>query len=104
VQHTQNPDQTADIVWVRGKLDERLGHGADQDVVEVLLMTTDNLPSLVGHGEDDMKVGDRQEFLTSFCQPGFGVLVVAFGASAVAAGVVGIVLLTTVVTRQQVAT
>ena len=97
VQHTQDPDQPADIMRVRGELDERLGRGAEQDVVEVLLVAADERPQLVGHGEDDVKVGDRQEFLPPLFQPGFGVLAVALGATAVAAGVVDIVFLATVV-------
>jgi hypothetical protein len=46
-------------VRVRGQLDERLGRRAEQDVVEVLLMTPDDLTELMGHGEHHVKVGDR---------------------------------------------
>ena len=102
VQHTQDPDQPADIMWVRGQLDERLGRGAEQDVVEVFLMGADELPQLMGHGEDHVKVGDRQELLTPLCQPGLGVQAMTLGATAVAAGVVDVVFLTTVIALQQV--
>jgi hypothetical protein len=102
VQHTPHPDQPADVVWVRGQRDERWRRSTDQEVGAILLMTADHLPSLVGHGEDDVNVRDRQACLTSCCPPGFGVLVVACGATAVAAGVVGIRLLPAVVTRPQV--
>jgi hypothetical protein len=99
--HTHHPAQTADIVGGRGQLDERPGRGTKQDVVEVLWLTAANLPERGGHGEDDGTGGDRQEVLTSLCQPGFGVLLVPGGATAVAAGVIGIVLWTTGVTRPQ---
>jgi hypothetical protein len=65
-------------------------------------MTPDHLPQLMGCGEDHVKVGDREELLTPFCQPGCGVLVVALGATAVAAGMVNIMLLATVITLEEV--
>jgi hypothetical protein len=77
--------------------DERLGCGAEQDVVQVPLMTPDDLPQLLGHGEDHVKVGDRQEFLPSLCQPGFGVEAMTLGATAVAAGVIDVVFLATAI-------
>ncbi|HSF29042.1 MAG TPA: hypothetical protein VLK82_01025 [Candidatus Tectomicrobia bacterium] len=79
------------------ELYERLDRGAEQDVVQVLLMTPDDLPQLLGHGEDHVKVGDRQEFLPSHCQPGFGVEAMTRGATAVAAGVVDVVFLATAI-------
>ena len=57
--HTQDSDQTADIMRVCGQRDERLGRRAEQDVVEVLLMTPDDLTELMGHGEDHVNGGDR---------------------------------------------
>jgi len=101
VEHTQDSDQAAHIVRVRGELHERWGRGAEQNVVEVLLMTTDDLTELMGHGEDHVKIWDRQKFLPPCCQPGFGVQVMTLGATTVAAGVVDIVFLTTVLAWQQ---
>jgi hypothetical protein len=102
VQDTQEPDQTAHIMGVHGELDERLCRGAEQDVIEVFLVAADECPQLSGQSKDDMEVGNRQQLLTPLLQPCLGVLVVAFGATAMAARVVGIVLLTTVITRPQV--
>jgi len=79
-----------------------LGRGAEQDIVEILLMTTDELAQLLGHGEDHVKVGDRHEFLTPLFQPGFGLEAMTRGATAVTAGVVDVVFLTTVIALQQV--
>lgn len=101
VQDTEDPDPPAHIMGVRGKLDERMGRGAEQDVVKVLLMTTDELTELVGHGEDHVEVGNRQELLTPLFPPPLGLMAMAFGATAVAAGVVDVVCLTAMRALQQ---
>ena len=77
VQDTQDPEQAPHILWVCGELDERVRRGTEQDVVQVFLVSTYKVPQLLGQGQDDMKVGDRQEFLPSLFQPRLGVLVVA---------------------------
>jgi hypothetical protein len=86
---------------VRGQLDERWRRGPEHDVVEVLVVAADKCSQLLGPGKDDMKVGPREEFLPPLCQPGFGVVVVALGTAAMAAGVVDIVLAATVGTLVQ---
>jgi hypothetical protein len=48
VQHTEDPDQPTDIMRIGSEPDERLGCGAEQDVVQILLMTPDDLPQLLG--------------------------------------------------------
>jgi hypothetical protein len=78
------------------------GRRAEPEVIEVLLMPPDECPHLVGHGDDDVKVGDRQQFLTPLLHPGLGILAVACGATTIATGVVDIMLLAPVITRQQV--
>jgi hypothetical protein len=102
VQHTQHPNQTAHIMRVRSKFDERLGRCPEQDIVEVLLMLTDDRPARVGHGEDQVTGGDRQACLPALCPPRLGVLTMAFGATAIAARVVDVMFLSTVLTLQQV--
>jgi hypothetical protein len=49
VQHTEAPDQPTDIMRIGRERDERLGRGAQQDVVQVLLMPPDDVPQLLGH-------------------------------------------------------
>jgi hypothetical protein len=63
VEDAENADEPPDIMGVCGELDERLGRGAEQHGVQVLLVAADQLPQFLGQGEDDMKVGDWQEFL-----------------------------------------
>jgi hypothetical protein len=65
-------------------------------------MTPDNLPQLMGRGEGRVKVGDREELLTPFFQPGLGIRAMALRTTAVAAGMVDIMLLAAVITLEQV--
>ena len=58
VENAENADEPPDIMWVCGELDERLGRGAEQNVVQVFLVAADKLPQFLGQGQDDMKVGD----------------------------------------------
>jgi hypothetical protein len=65
-------------------------------------VTPDEFPQFVEHGEDDVKVRDRQQCLTPLLPPCLGLLAVACGATTVATGMVDIMLLATVITLQQV--
>jgi hypothetical protein len=88
-------------VWVRSQLNERLGGGTEQDIVEVLLMLTEDLTQLLRDGEDHVKVGDRQELLSPLRAPHLGGLLMTFRATAVAARVVDVVFLTTMIALQE---
>jgi hypothetical protein len=101
VEDAENADEPPDIMWGCGERDERWGRGAEQNVVPVLLVAADKLPQFLGQGQDDMKGGDWEEFLPPRCQPHLGVMMVALGTTPGAAGVVGIVRLTAVITRPQ---
>jgi hypothetical protein len=101
VEDAENADESPDIMWVCGELDERLGRGAQQHVVQVFLVAADEFVELLGQSQDHMKVGHGQQFLPPLCQPHLGVMTVALGATPVTAGVVGIVRLTAVITLQQ---
>ena len=87
---------------VRGQRAERWRRGPAHDVVEVLLVAADERSQLLGHGQADLHVGHREAFLAPLVQPGVGVVVVALGTAAMAAGVVDIILAATVVTWVQV--
>jgi hypothetical protein len=56
---TAAPEPPPDIRRLGREFAERLGRGAEHAVVQVLLRPPDELPSLLGHGEDHMKIGDR---------------------------------------------
>jgi hypothetical protein len=104
VKDTQDANQATHIMRVHGEFDERLGRGAQQHVVQVFWVAADAFVELWGQGQDDMKVGHWQQFLPPRCQPHRGVMLVALGTTPVAAGVVGIVRLTAVITLPQMAT
>ena len=86
---------------VRGERHERLGRGAEQNVVGPF-DGDGRVPAVRGAGSRRLKVGDRQECLPALCQPRLGVLTVALGATPVTAGVVDVVFLSTVVALSQV--
>jgi hypothetical protein len=102
VQDTEDPAAPPDVMRVRREREERLARGAEHDVVQVSLRAAAEFPQLVGQGHDHVTIGDREQFPAPVCQPGCGVAAMTLGAATVAAGVVDIVFLTTVVTLQQV--
>jgi len=80
--------------------DARVGRCPEQASVEVLVLLMDDLPQLVGYGEDQVNGGDRQEFLPALGPPRLGVLPMACGATAMAARVVDVMFLATGLARQ----
>jgi hypothetical protein len=44
----------------RRELDERLGRGAEHDVVQVVVVAADEPPQLLGEGQDDVNIGERE--------------------------------------------
>jgi hypothetical protein len=71
VQDTPDPDETTDVMRVRGERDARGRRGAAPAVVQVLLGGADTRPQRLGPGEDDRHGGDRPAWSTSCaCPPG----------------------------------
>lgn len=64
-------------------------------------MTPALLPPLMGRGEDHVNVGDWEEILTPFFPPGLGIRAMALRTTAVAAGMVDIMLLAAGITLEQ---
>jgi hypothetical protein len=62
----------------------------DKDGVENPLMRPKQGAEFRRKGEDEVKVGNREEFLTSFLKPVLLISVLALGAAAILAGMVGI--------------
>ena len=58
--------------------------------VECFLIAAYYVPKLCRQGEDQMKVGDGQQLRLPLFQPPFGVGAMAFGTTAVLAGVIGV--------------
>jgi hypothetical protein len=101
VPYTEAPAAPPDIMRVRRQLEERVRRGAAEDVVQGVLVAADEPPQLLGSGAADMPGGDRPQCLPPVCEPGCGVAAMTRGATAVAAGVVDVVVLTPMIALQQ---
>jgi hypothetical protein len=70
-----------------GYFQKGFGTGAEQEVIEDPLVLQDELGELVGKGEDNMDVGDRQEFVLASRDPFIAGSALAFWAMPIAATV-----------------
>jgi hypothetical protein len=76
--------------WIpQGQFLEGLGGGSEEEVVENLFVLEDEGIQVVGEGDDHMKVMSGEESIFASFEPFCLVQILAFGAVAVAAGVVG---------------
>jgi hypothetical protein len=62
VEHGGEADARAEVLRVGGDGGERLGGGPEHEVIDGGLLLERNLADRRRQGDDDMKVGDRQEF------------------------------------------
>ena len=74
---------------IGGYLEKSLRTGAEQEVIEDLLVLQRQLGELVRQGEDNMDIGDRQEFVLASCDPFIASSALALGAVPIAAAVKG---------------
>jgi hypothetical protein len=88
MQYGQDADPAADIARIGGQVHQRLGRRLHQDAVESFLVTAHQSSQLFGQGEDGVGVGHRQQFTLALLQPPSGIGGVAFGATAMAAGMI----------------
>ena len=77
------------MLRVGGDGGERLGRGPEQEVVDGGLVLESNGADRSRQGEDDMIIGERQEFRLAFGEPLPRRGTLAFRSVAVAAGIVG---------------
>ena len=61
VQHSERADACAEMTGIGGDLQQGLGSGPKQEAVEETLVPECERRQLLGHGEDDMRVGHRQQ-------------------------------------------
>jgi hypothetical protein len=78
------------MLGVAGDSEQRFGGGAEQNVVNHFFVIKGNFSNLRGHGEDDVKVFDRQQFGLPAFEPLCALRALAFGAMAVSAGIVSV--------------
>ena len=69
VQDRDEADLGAQVLGVRCNRAQRLGGGAEQDVVDGCLVLIRDRGDLLRRGEDDMEVFDRQQFAASIVEP-----------------------------------
>src|SRR5258705_5438585 len=89
VENGEHADGAPDEAAIAGELNDRFGDGLEQHTVAVTLVCAQRLAELLGHGDDDVKVGGWQHLGAAALEPGLGLIGVAFGTAAVLAGVVG---------------
>ena len=104
MQDTHYGDQATDIMWVTSQLDHCLCRRLHQDGIELLLMKAYDRPQLLWQCKDDMIVFCIQQFLTSLLEPGCRVILMALRTAAIAAGVIRVVLIATLIALVHMAT
>jgi hypothetical protein len=69
VEHTQETDFRSEMFGVAGDLQQSRGAGAEQEIVDDLLVLQGQPRKLMRQGENDMNVADRQQFFAAFGEP-----------------------------------
>ena len=96
VQHTQHPELAANPAWLLCQLLGCCGRGFEEQIIEQALVRASDFIKARGQGEGEQEVGDGQEQILLSFQPGLGILILAFGTMAVAAGMVTVLQLLTI--------
>ncbi len=92
MQNSHHTHQAADITGIGSQLDDRMGGGFDEQAIDFFLMQARKSPKLMRQRKDHMIIRYRQEFLMPPVEPCLDVALVAFRATAVATGVIRILL------------
>ena len=89
VQDRDHAGLGAEMFWVGSDDADRLGSRLEQDVVDECLVLESDRRDWRRHGEDDMKIGDGQQFGAAICKPLEARQTLALRAMPIAAGIVG---------------
>jgi len=103
MQNRHHAHSRADVMGIGSQLDDRISGGFDEQTVEVLLMQARKSPELMRQRKDHMIIRYRQEFLLPPLEPCLSVALVAFRATAITTGVIGILQPTAVITFKYMA-
>jgi hypothetical protein len=76
------------VARISGYLEQGLGTGAEQEVIEDLLVLQRQWGELVRQGKDNMDIGNRQKFTLPSQDPLVASAALTLGAVAIAAAVV----------------
>ena len=88
VQHGDEADVSAEMLGVGGDGPEGSGGGSEQGAIDFALVLQRQRGQFCGQGEDDVKIGDRQQILAALLQPLRALLRLTLRTVAIAAGVV----------------
>jgi len=88
VQHRSEANASAEVLWVGGDRNQRLGGGFEQDAVDHGLVVIGKIGDRRRHCEHDVVIGHGQEFGLAIGQPLLGSRGLALRTVPVAAGVV----------------
>jgi hypothetical protein len=89
VEHAEEADFGAQMAGITRDFEQGLGAGAEQEIVDDLLVLQGQRSEPVRKGEDDMEVASRQEFLATRLQPLVAGGGLTLGAVSIPAGIVG---------------
>jgi hypothetical protein len=89
MQHGEESDLSPQVFGIGGNLQKGLRTGAEQEVIEDLLVLQRQLTELMRQGEDNMDIGDRQEFVLASGDPLIPSSALALGAVPIAATIKG---------------
>jgi len=90
MQYTYHPNLSAHKAWVSSQLLGCLGGSAEEQIVDQFLVLAGDLAQFRREGEGQQEVRDAQKQTLLGFQPVLGLLVLALGAMAVAAGVIAV--------------
>ena len=92
MQHCHHTHLAADVTGIGSQLDDRMAGGFDEQAIDFFLMQARKSPKLMRQRKDHVIIRYRQEFLMPPLEPCPNVALVAFRATAVATGVIRILL------------
>ena len=104
VQHRRHTDLCAQMLRIGGDLDHGIGTRAHQQIVDCAFVLVGDVSDWLWQREDQMEVAHGQQFGFACSQPCFCGGGLALGTVAIAAGIVGDVLMCAVLTARDMAT
>jgi hypothetical protein len=90
MENRQNANRPAHIAGIAGKLDDGFARGFHEQRITGLLIGAERFTQLLRNCHCDMKIAARQHLGLPCSQPAFGLILMALGATAVFAGMIGI--------------
>lgn len=88
VQNREDSQVSPEVLGIGRDLEQRLGGAVEQQIIEHLGVAQSQNVELLRQGEDDVKVGHRQQFVAPPLEPAFLLQVLTLRTVTVAAGVV----------------